>query len=63
MKKYFLGEFDESLSDFRAEALIDFCLSELGPPVYNQGVGDAVRFIQAKLGDIDGEVHEPDVSG
>ena len=57
-KEYFAAEFDETLSDFRAQALIDFFVRELGPPVYNQGVRDAASFMQAKLGDIEGDVFE-----
>ena len=51
-------EFDEALSSFRAEALLDFFVRELGPPLYNQGVRDAAAFVQAKLADIEGEVYE-----
>jgi uncharacterized protein (DUF2164 family) len=58
LKAYFATEFDESLSDFRAQALLDFLVRELGPPVYNQGVRDAARFMQDKLTDIDGEIYE-----
>jgi uncharacterized protein (DUF2164 family) len=61
VKEYFAAEFDEPVSDFRAEGLLDFFVRELGPPVYNQGVRDACRFIQEKLGDIEGEVYEPEV--
>lgn len=58
LKDYTTAEFDEPLSDFRAEGLLDFFIRELGPPVYNQGVRDAAGYIQAKLGDIEGEVFE-----
>jgi uncharacterized protein (DUF2164 family) len=58
IKRRFEEEFDETLSDFRAQALLDFFVSELGPPVYNQGVRDAARYVQDKLTDIDGEIHE-----
>ncbi len=58
IKEYVTAEFDEPLSDFRAEGLLDFFVRELGPPVYNQGVRDASAFIQQKLGDIEGEVYE-----
>ena len=51
-------EFDETLSEFRADALLDFFLRELGPPVYNQGVRDAAGYVQEKLVDIEGEVYE-----
>jgi uncharacterized protein (DUF2164 family) len=59
-KAYFSEHFDEVLSDFRANALLDFFVRELGPPVYNQGVRDAVGFVQEKLGDIEGDVYERD---
>jgi uncharacterized protein (DUF2164 family) len=58
LKAYFAGEYDEPLSDFRAEALLDFFVRELGPPVYNQGVRDASGFMQQKLSDIEGEITE-----
>lgn len=58
VKRHVLAEFDENLSDFRAEALLDFFLRQLGPPVYNQGVRDAVGYVQDKLGDIEGEIYE-----
>ena len=55
---YYATEFDETLSAFRAEALLDFFVRELGPPLYNQGVRDAAAFMQSKLADIEGEVYE-----
>ena len=58
IKRHFAGEFDEELSDFRAEALLDFFIRELGPAVYNQGVRDASGFMQQKLADIEGEIFE-----
>jgi uncharacterized protein (DUF2164 family) len=58
VKRYFSAEFDESLSDFRAAALLDFFVRELGPPVYNQGVRDACSYLQEKLGDIEGDIYE-----
>ncbi len=58
VQRYFEDEFDEQLSDFRAEALVDLFVRELGPPVYNQGVRDAAGFVAEKLADIEGEVYE-----
>jgi uncharacterized protein (DUF2164 family) len=58
LKDYYANTFDDTLSGFRAEALLDFFIRELGPPVYNQGVRDAVAFVQSKLGDIEGEIYE-----
>jgi uncharacterized protein (DUF2164 family) len=58
VKEHFAAEFDEPLSDFRANGLLDFFVRELGPPVYNQGVRDASSYMQQKLADIEGEVTE-----
>jgi uncharacterized protein (DUF2164 family) len=58
IKRHFDAEFDEPLSDFRAEQLLDFFVAELGPPVYNQGVRDASSNIADKLIDIEGDVFE-----
>jgi uncharacterized protein (DUF2164 family) len=58
IKEYFAAEFDEPLSDFRANALLDFFVRQLGPPVYNQGVRDAAGYVQQKLADIEGEITE-----
>ena len=56
LERFYLGEFDEEISTFRVQALVDFFLAELGPPVYNQGVHDAVGYIQDKLVDVEGDV-------
>jgi uncharacterized protein (DUF2164 family) len=58
IKQHFLDEFDDPVSDFRADGLLDFFVRELGPPVYNQGVRDACAYMQNKLTDIEGEVYE-----
>jgi uncharacterized protein (DUF2164 family) len=58
LKAYFTDNFDEPLSDFRAEGLLDFFVEQLGPQVYNQGVRDARGYMLEKLGDLDGEVYE-----
>ena len=60
VQEHFADEFDEPLSTFRAEGLVDFFVRQLGPPVYNQGVRDAIGYIQDKLGDIEGEILEDD---
>lgn len=62
IRKYFTEHFDEPLSDFRAEGLLNFFVAELGPPVYNQAIRDAQAFIQDKLTDLEGEVYEPERS-
>lgn len=57
LQGFWLTEFDEELSDFRAEQVVEFVLGAAGPPVYNQAVQDARAFMQAKLDDLDGEIY------
>jgi uncharacterized protein (DUF2164 family) len=57
---YFSEHFDEQISPFKAEQLLDFLVGELGPLVYNQAIRDAHAFIQEKLRDLEGEFYEPE---
>lgn len=60
LQGFYEQELDEEISVFRAEQVLDFFLTALGPQVYNQGVQDARAFMLRKLEDLDGEVHEPE---
>lgn len=60
LQGFYLKEFDEELSRFRAQQILDFHLEALGPQVYNQAVQDARKFIQDRLDDLDAEVHVPE---
>jgi len=55
-----LDEFDEELSDFRADELVTFFLRRLGPAVYNQAISDARGYMLERLDDLDVEFHEPE---
>lgn len=59
LRGFFLEHFEEELSEFRAEHLLDFVLEAMGPQVYNQAVQDARAFMQRKLEDLEGEVWMP----
>jgi len=53
-------EFDEDLSTFQADRILDFFIKNLGPPIYNQAILDAQKYITDKLEDLDSEFYEPD---
>lgn len=57
LRALFEDEFDEPLSEFRADAVLDLFLKVLGPSVYNQAVQDVRAHLQGKLDDLDGEVY------
>ena len=60
LQGFFLEEFDEELSRFRAEQVLAFALEKLAPQVYNQAVQDALGFMQQRLDELDGEIYEPE---
>ncbi|MEL6415749.1 MAG: DUF2164 domain-containing protein [Pseudomonadota bacterium] len=60
LQTLFQSEFDESLSTFRAEQVLDLMLKTLGPGIYNQAVQDVRAHLQSKLDDLDGEVYVDD---
>ena len=59
--KFYRGEFDEELSDYRAQKILTFFVRSLGPPIYNQAISDARAFMFEKLEDLDAEFYEPDI--
>ncbi len=60
LTEMFAAEFDEELSTFRAERLVRFFVSSLGPTVYNQAIQDARKFMLERLDDLDATFHELD---
>lgn len=60
LQSLFQREFDETLSPFRAEQILDLMLTTLGPGIYNQAVQDVRAHLQSKLDDLDGEVYVDD---
>jgi uncharacterized protein (DUF2164 family) len=58
IKQYSEENFDEPLGDLASGLLLDFFLEEVAPSVYNRAVVDAQRHIQARLAELDLEVHQ-----
>ncbi|MFZ3019380.1 MAG: DUF2164 domain-containing protein [Gallionella sp.] len=49
---------DQRLGNIAAEALLDFFVKEIGPAVYNKAVADAQQRLQARVMELDIEIHE-----
>lgn len=58
IERYFRENMEEKIGNIAASALLGFFLEEIGPSIYNQGVADAQERIQARVSDLDFEVHE-----
>ncbi len=58
IERYFRANMDEPIGNMAAGALLEFFLEEVGPSVYNKGVADAQSSLQARVLEVDIEVHE-----
>lgn len=58
IERYFIEERDEKIGNIAAGALLSFFLEEIGPTVYNRAVADVQERLQARVSELDIEVHE-----
>ncbi len=60
IKRYFVEHMDEEIGDLKASLLLEFCLKEIGPSIYNQAIADAQAYLHDKVTDLDGSCFEPE---
>ncbi len=58
IERYFRQNMDEPIGNLAAGALLGFFIEEIGPLIYNQAVADVQERLQARISEIDIEVHE-----
>jgi uncharacterized protein (DUF2164 family) len=58
IERYFRENMDEKIGNIAAGALLGYFLEELGPIVYNKAVADVQERLQARVSEVDIEVHE-----
>lgn len=58
IERYFRENMEEPIGNLAAGALLNFFLEEIGPSIYNQAVADAQLRLQARVAELDIEVHE-----
>ena len=58
IERYFRENMEEKIGNIAAGALLGYFLEELGPIVYNQAVADVQERLQARVMELDIEVHE-----
>jgi uncharacterized protein (DUF2164 family) len=60
IERYFRENMDEPIGNVAAGGLLGFFLEEIGPLVYNRAVADVQERLQARVMEVDVEVHEPE---
>jgi uncharacterized protein (DUF2164 family) len=59
IERYFFEHMDgQKIGNITAGALLSFFLEEIGPTLYNRGVADAQERMQARVSELDIDVHE-----
>ena len=58
IERYFQENMEEKIGNIAAAGLLSFFLEEIGPSIYNRAVADAQERLQARVQDLDFEVHE-----
>lgn len=58
IKRFFAEDLEEEIGDLKAMQVLDFCLKEIGPSIYNRAIADAQAFIQEKTSDLSGVLYE-----
>ena len=57
IKRFFAENMEDEMSkidDLKALLLLDFCIREIGPSIYNQAIADAQTYFQEKVDDLSG---------
>ncbi len=58
IERYFQEFRDERIGNVAAAGLLGYFLTEIGPAIYNQAVADVQERLQARVAEVDIEVHE-----
>ena len=58
IQRYFRENMEEPIGTLAAGALLGYLVEEIGPVIYNQAVADVQERLQARVAEVDLEVHE-----
>lgn len=58
IERYFAENMEQRIGNIAAGALLSFFLEEIGPSIYNKAVAEAQEKLQARVSELDIELHE-----
>lgn len=61
IKRYAAEELEIEIGDLKAGLLLDYCLEEIGPSVYNEAIQDARAYFFDKVEDLEGVCYRPEL--
>lgn len=58
IERYFEQQLEQRIGNIAAASLLAYFVEEIGPVIYNQAVADVQERLQARVAELDIEVHE-----
>jgi uncharacterized protein (DUF2164 family) len=60
IRQFFTDELDDDIGDLKARSVLEFCVREICPSVYNRAIADAQETLQIAVLDLSGVRYEPE---
>jgi uncharacterized protein (DUF2164 family) len=60
IRQFFTEELDQEIGDLKARAVLEFCVREVAPSVYNQAIADAQQTLELAVADLGSVRYEPE---
>lgn len=60
IQRYVDDNLDQDIGNLQASLLLDFCVREIGPSIYNQAILDAQAHVQDRVADLDSSLYRPE---
>jgi uncharacterized protein (DUF2164 family) len=62
IKRYFAENLDLEIGDLKAQMILEYCLKEIGPSIYNHAITDARAYFQDRVADLEGVCYEKELT-
>ncbi|TLM94746.1 MAG: DUF2164 domain-containing protein [Actinobacteria bacterium] len=60
IRRFFAEELDDDIGDLKAATVLEFCVREVAPSVYNSAIADAQTFMERAVTDLGGVQFQPE---
>lgn len=58
IKKFVVENLGTGVGDLKARLILEFCIKEIGPSIYNQAIADAQEYMSERVADLGGARYE-----
>jgi uncharacterized protein (DUF2164 family) len=58
IRRYFADELDQDIGDLKARLVLEYCVQEIGPSIYNQAIADAQAHLNRQVADLENACYQ-----